>query len=114
MTSLYKLPDMPIKINFDPEDVPEIRDIWNCDMARMLWLLWKAGHITNQYFNYETLAIGTKIEELRPRTNAGLQNCFGFSASNYSAGDVFDFCNLALPYFTGEKNVDFEIEKGEL
>lgn len=116
-----KLPDMPVKLLFDPEDKPELRDIWNCPAALTLYLLWRPCHIVNQHFNNETLAIGLEIERKKPTTIEDLKACFGLGGTNYlifskvelfgkiSPSDVDMFVELALPYFVGEKEVSYEV-----
>jgi hypothetical protein len=60
----------------------------------------------------ETLEIGKAIEAVKPENKADLRRCFpncGWPSSNYVGSDVEEFIDEALPFFTGEQSVSYEI-----
>lgn len=98
------LPEFPIRIAFDIAN--EQKAVWEHSQARILTLLWRPCHIINQYYWKETLEIGRIIATEKPQTAEHLASCI--RGTNYKEGDVKNFAVEALPFFTGERNVEFE------
>ena len=106
------LPKFPVKIGFDIERNPDTRDVWAHPEARVLALLWRPCHIICDPYWEETLAIGKAIAAAKPRTVEDLSRVFStrnFRHSNYTGHDVAEFVTEALPFFTGERQVEYEI-----
>ena len=80
--------------------------------ARTLYLLWWPGHLVGPEFVALALGIGKLIDERDPQTAGELAMCFPVHGGHdFSANDVDRFCSEALPYFTGEKTVTYEIKE---
>lgn len=107
------LPKFPVKIGFDIENKKETKHVWAHPMARILALLWRPCHIANQYYWPETLEIGLEIARLQPKSADELVKCFYVRGSgartNYPVNDVSQFAKVAIDYFTGKKQVQYEI-----
>jgi len=104
-----------VKLGFDPKTTKadRIDEVFADDVARTLWLTWRPSHIVNQYFGDDVLTIAKRIKKTPPTTVQQLRQCFygtgSGNATNFVSGDVERYCPLALPYFTGEKTVAYEV-----
>lgn len=100
------VPDKTIRLTFDP--IQEFGVMWLDDEARVLWLLWRPGHLVPQGFERHCLAVAKTIREDNPQTVEDLARCFPAMSETFSRHDVNQFAPDALPYFTGEKLIDWE------
>ena len=98
------IPTMPVMIGFDPRGKPW----WQHRQTRDLVLLWRPGHIINQYFWDEVCKCGLEIEDKKPQTACELASCL--RGSNFMFNDVKIFSESAIPYFTGEKTATWHIK----
>lgn len=102
------LPMMPVMLAFDPALQEGLSEILFNTTAWTLWILWKPRHIVSQHFNNEVLRMAARIDEAQPKTPQELLACFNHNhAQNFVFEDCRKFCDEALPYFTGEKEVEF-------
>jgi len=104
---------MKIKITFDPSHTTgHLRNVFDDDVARTLWLLWKRGHLTNDDFSEECVVVADRIRESKPETAEELARCFPTldpRGSNFTAGDVERFTAKYLGFFTGDDSVEYEV-----
>jgi hypothetical protein len=107
---------MLMTLQFDPFDC-DCEDTAVCfrdDVARILYLLWRSGHLVDKDFPVEVLEVARRIRQSGPGTVADLRECFRLSPyrphPNFLRRDVDRFCLDALPYFTGEKGIDYEFQ----
>lgn len=106
-----------LTLGFDPltsEDV-STRAIFSraCldTIAVTLYLLWRYNHLTSKEFPAEVIRIAIRIRELKPTNAETLKLCFrGASRLDFSPGDVETFCESAIPYFTGEKTISYQVK----
>ena len=105
-----------VKLNFDPSKTKEdqIAKIFADETARTLWLTWRPYHIVNQYFGREVIERARKIKKEKPTTVFALSRClrsshFSSGRSNFIEADIDKWCPIALPFFTGEKVVSYEV-----
>lgn len=105
------IPSMPIKLAFIPEDAELLKPILEVPTAWRFWLLWKAGHIVCQHFNEQAIEIGKIIDRRQPKTALDLEHCFWDlkNRSGLSSHDVDRFCQWAIDYFNGSKEVEVVI-----
>lgn len=105
------LPMMPIMLAFDPAKIDGLCEIFQNPTAWTLWLLWKARHIVSQHFNNSVKTVAKLIDEKKPKTPVDLMACFpGFRAvGDFLSTDIEKFCQEAVPFFTGEREVEFVI-----
>ena len=111
-----------VKLGFDPFQCgcADTAAVFQDEIARTLYLLWRRGHIVNGTFPKEVLAIAARIKAIHPETAKELSGCFSdmpgtqllsaFMTPNFIPRDVKRFCPSALPYFTGEESIDYEIK----
>jgi hypothetical protein len=109
------LPMLPIMLAFDPAKQEGLKEILDNPTAWTLWLLWKARHIVSQHFNVQCLRVAEVIDNREPKTPAELKSCFPtFGQHDLIRGnDVDKFCEEAVPFFTGEKEVEIVIYEPE-
>lgn len=104
-----------VKLGFNPATQTEddnLRKVFEDDIARILWLAWKPGHIVNQHFAAQVLARAQRIRAMPPKTPDdlfALLYTFTGADSNFPRHDCRNFADVALPYLTGEKKITFEI-----
>jgi hypothetical protein len=98
-----------VKLGFDPEHNQELQAVFADDIARTLWLLWRPGHLVGQDFGELCLSVAWKIRCNEPKTVADLRRCFPTLHSYWTSNDVASFCKTALPWFTGERQITFEV-----
>jgi len=108
----YQAFPSPVKLGFDPmtEDEDHAK-VFKDDVARTLYLLWRPGHIVDQYFSKHVLLVATAIRRNRPSNVDALVACFRYRAGHpyWTERDVRTFCAKALPYFLGEATVEYEL-----
>ena len=114
------MPDITIQLGFNPLDCgcETTAEVFRDDVARTFYLLWRRNHITSQYFVGHVLPIANLIRATAPKTPSDLINCIrGTADIDFNVGDVRAWVDDALPYFTGEKTIDYEVaavaEEGE-
>ena len=103
------LPNFPVMISFNIDTHGLTKELWANPQARTLFLLWYPCHKVTREFYKETLLIGKNITESKPVTATELLKCFPPNLKNYQESDFHDFIYEALPYFTGEKKVEYKI-----
>lgn len=102
-------------LGFDPMNHKELllRKIFCNQTARILYLLWRSGHIVHQGFEAQVMAIAADIDKAEPVSAGELAHCFrrqrsGSGRRNFPDTDVALFCVKALDYFTGKKEIGWE------
>ena len=109
------IPKMPVKVLIESLMDALIFDsfsrlLWLHKEARTLMLLWRPGHIVTPTFLDETLEIGKAIRKKEPQTVEELYKCMMSKRSqNYTKGDIESFCEEAIGFFNGEKQISIEI-----
>jgi hypothetical protein len=109
----YKIQEV-VKLGFDPAATTDadFKHVFGDPTAWILWLLWRPGHLVDDRFSRECLLIAKYIDTHKPQTVEKLAWCFDVSSPfNFTHSDITHFCEAALPYFTGEKTVSYEITK---
>lgn len=104
-----------VKLGFNPFQCgcADTAAVFRDEVARTLYLLWRREHITSDTFPQQVLGVASRIKTVRPKTAVELAECFRCiwcdPLSNFHKEDIERFCPDALPYFTGEKKVEYEI-----
>ena len=106
-----------VVLGFNPAETKGTEDdvsgVFKDEVARTLWLTWKQGHITNQYFVGEVFEIASAIRKAHPKTVEALRKCFSVRwmnpSTNFMRTDMNGYMPEALPFFTGEKTVTYTI-----
>lgn len=98
--------DRTITLGFDP--IAKFGAMWQDDVARTLWLLWRPLHLVPEGFEAYCGQIAHKIRTTKPTTAVQLIRCFPIVSDTWPCGDVERFAVGALPYFTGEKSIEWE------
>ena len=99
-----------IKIGFDPPAA-----IFVDDTARTFYLLWRCCHLVGEGFEVAVLVTSRLIDQYRPVTASQLVKLVsrGDTGKPYtefgSFGSYDEWCEQALPYFTGEKTIGYEL-----
>jgi hypothetical protein len=100
-------------MGFDPLNYPDTKAIFDDPIARTFYLAWRQGHIVNQHFTSEVMQVAMMIRERKPHSVEDLKACFGnlklHVGSNFTVNDIANWCPLALPYFTGEATMNYEV-----
>lgn len=107
--------DVTMRLAFDPTKADEATvEVFNNDIARTLYLLWRRGHIVSREFSRQVLGIAKAIGKARPGSAMELCRCFSWpcdgSNCDFLPDDVASFCAGALPFFNGEKTIDYEVK----
>src|SRR5687767_1553336 len=68
---LMKFPDS-MRLGFDPFKDETLRQVFQDDTARTLYLLWRSYHITGDDFPHEVLPVAAVIRECKPTTTEDL------------------------------------------
>jgi hypothetical protein len=99
----------PAKLGFDPKQ-SKIKEVFESDLARTLWLAIKQSHLTTSIFPYDCLRTASYLKENGvPETAKELQRVFDthFGHPPYN----FEFTETVLPYLKGEKTLDYVISQ---
>lgn len=101
-----------MSLGFDPFNCgcEKTAEVFRDDTARTLYLLWRSGHMASDEFPAVVLRIAKRISDLKPSTPAKLRLCFRRSA-DFTPGDIREFCDVAVPFFTGEKTISYSVER---
>lgn len=121
----------PVRIGFDPTDGGiddaaheggvSLRDIFADDLARTYWLAIKSTHLTNQHFRADCTNVARlcrahldgkgdlKSPDPRERLRAILS--MGTQMFEMHRGVTDALLDELLPYMTGEKKLEFVIER---
>lgn len=51
------------KLSFDPETTENLKDIFECHQAKVLWCCIKNNHVTSQFFNKKILSVGLDLQK---------------------------------------------------
>lgn len=105
-------PIMPVVLAFDPFANEETAEVFNDDLARTIYLLWRRKHIISDGFAFEVLGIAKNLREIKPATPEAAERAFPtWAYGNFGLGDVKTFCREHFEYLTGEKTAEWEIRR---
>lgn len=99
-----------VTLLFDPYKNEDLKVLFEDDIARTLWLLWRPGHIVGDDFTDLCMSVARRIRENQPKTVDKFRGCFPTSHHYWMPNDVQGFCETALPWFTGEREIGFKIQ----
>lgn len=102
-----------VTLNWNPEGTA-VADIFRNKTMRTVWLLFKCGHIVNQYFNDEVRALAPLIEGLQIVNEEKLTTLFfhfgwGSAGRHFEGAHMPAFVRDLLPYLIGEKELVVEV-----
>ena len=81
-----------------------------CDTTcRTLYLLWRVSHIVDENFPRYVIEVAKTIRKRMPKSVDDLADCFPRLHVYWTPRDVREFSEHALPYFTGEASIDYEV-----
>jgi hypothetical protein len=109
-----------VKLNFDPgASNPEIQNVFADDLARILWLAIKQGHLTDQNFCGNVLRCAAEIKQAEGKGMLDAKRLFFIlSGATKSPGcgiigpSELSFADEIMPFVTGEKSINFEVRMG--
>jgi len=83
----------PIKLSFDPDnsDDADLRKVFDDNIARTFWLLWRPWHLVNQHFNKECLGFSTLFQSKPPQNK---DQFIRFLTTYYGWGRMFGVDNI--------------------
>lgn len=114
----------PIILHFDPSvespEEPLVKKVFEDPIAANWWMLWKIGHIVNQYFNDEVLQVAAEIRKSKLEKPSELLNALKrgqgkaapYFAENIKGPDLDQFLVKNFHYLTGNESVPWEIAEG--
>ena len=114
-----ELPREPLILNFNPEHSEVdtgVLMVFRDEVAKSLWLLIKAGHLTNQHFPEWCIYTAMRIRATNPRTPQDL--FLLFRGTNFAFGGGFflgtwedngKFLTRILQAVTGERPVKYKV-----
>jgi len=103
---------MTIKINFDPNEDPTIKNIFENKTARNLWCLWRRGHIVSQDFHDAVLEIAERIDSLPFVTVLGMIDSFqSYRYHDFTDKDVASFVGEYVFYFISPLEYPVSIQR---
>lgn len=97
----------PIRLGFDPNKSEEaIRTIFEDYTARTLWLSWKCGHVTSQYFAFSVWNSAQRIKAIQPPiTEEDLCECM--HGQDFQSNDVRRWAVDAIRFFNGSEEMKY-------
>jgi len=98
-----------VKIAFNPHDSVTLRNLFEDPEARTLWLLWRGNHLVSDDFGNLCLFVAARIRGEKPETADELRKCFPTMHHYWTPSDVKAFSEENIGYFTGEKQVLYEV-----
>ncbi len=106
------------ELTFNPEEVPEIAEIFRNRIARTLWLAIKYQHLVNQHFNEGITTIAQWIEDgeldAEDGEHAALQMVSWLTGWRMLADTDIPFCRKLIPYIRGNKTIAYRLPNGDL
>lgn len=114
--------NLPIILRFDPknpETAQEVREIFEDDVARIIWMGFKINHIVSQHFNSAVIKLADFIRK-KGKDSITVENIILY-LRNYSFDPDCDFYSgshadrrafwgMMVPFIRGEKEMPYEIE----
>lgn len=107
-----------VTLQFDPKTADkETREIFADDMARLLWLAIRQGHLKNQYFNRLVLQYAKTIEKVREEGKLNAELLFRILSDfakpphmGVIGKSEQKFAEELLPFVMGEKSITYEVK----
>jgi len=103
-----QLDPLVMRLHFDPFADPVTAEVFNCETARKLYLLWRRGHIVSDRFTKHVLAVARKWESSLPTTIREASLLFPH-VMEFPERDVLKFLESHWEYFTGARMVEFVV-----
>ena len=114
---------LPVILKFDPDkaSVPEVREIFQDEVARTIWMGFRMHHIVSQYFNHNVLDFVKRIRSagIESITVEGIMSILmegGYYVNNDLRTGTFDemrkFWEMMLPFIKGEKEMTYVTKVG--
>ena len=103
----------PVVLTFDPSKSLLTRSLFDDYTSRTLWMLWKLEHIVDDNFINYVVDVASEINLNRPETAQEMEKCFPTRQGTHqywSVNDVKRFCEVAIPYFNGERICSYKIK----
>lgn len=108
-----------VTLSFNPEtSSPEIQKVFTSELARILWLAIRQGHMVNKHFNSAVLKYAEIIESSKKKGELNAQTLFRILSSFakqptcavIGPGEQL-FAEELLPFINGEKTIAFTVNK---
>ena len=106
-----------IKLGFDPTNPtnPIIKEVFENRVARNVWIGFKRGHLTSQFFNEDCLKIAKAVETENPETATELVKLFSrvgtdgvFKWTQWNEESQLKTVAGLMPYVIGDQDFEYE------
>lgn len=102
-----------MRLHFDPKEDVDTDRVFNDDVARTLYLLWRRGHIVDQSFVSQVSAVASKWNVAKPMSVREASLLFPH-VMNFPEKDVVKFLEEHWEFFTVERTVTYEVVRGNI
>lgn len=97
-----------MKLTFDPNESP-LKDIFEHDFGRTVWLLWRRNHIVSDQFNFAIRELMRRWDNLKPESAEKLAHIWPINGVDFSREDVRQFCESHWQNMQDPTTVTYEI-----
>lgn len=101
------LPNLPVRLNFNPCEVKDLQAVFTNPTAWRLWLLWKPRHLTGPRFNDACLYLAGIIDARKPFTLIDFKLIVPRFSDDFPQADWWEFAEEALPFFNEPREVSY-------
>lgn len=107
----WEIPYPIARLTFDPTKTkkPGLRRVWADPLARTIWIVVKATHLTDQYFEKHCLAAAKEIRRVRPTTVEDLQKAMRMNIWGNTLTSNESFWQQFLPCVLGTRQIGYEV-----
>jgi hypothetical protein len=107
-----------VTLTFDPEKSrKEIKEVFTNDLARLIWLAVRYGHVVDEHFSKDCLRCARAIERSKKAGKLTAEMLFrilsGFAGApgqGIIGSSEKDFAAELLPFINGEKTISYEVK----
>lgn len=107
----WEIPYPIARLTFDPTKTkkPGLRRVWADPLARTIWIVVKATHLTDQYFEKRCLVAAKEIRRARPTTVEELQKAMRVNMWGNMLTSRESFWEQFLPCILGTRQIGYEV-----
>jgi hypothetical protein len=110
-----------VELLFDPEKADDdIKKVFADDLARLLWLSVRYGHLVDEHFNNDCLRCAKAIERSKKAGELTAEMLFrilsgyaGAPGQGIIGSSEKDFAAELLPFINGEKTISYKVNVKE-
>jgi hypothetical protein len=97
-----------MKLSFDPNE-SQLKDIFEHDFGRTVWLLWRRNHIVSDRFNDAIRELMRRWDNLKPESPERLAHFWPINSVDFSREDVQQFCDACWGNLVETESVTYAV-----